>query len=186
MSDPDIGITEADRRKMGEWARDGVRADAKNGGGNGQPAPPDGIELTCQRCGHEWRYTGTNTFGTCSQCGLKRRLPAPDGRGLTKPQCNAIREAARDGLPYREIADLFSFIKTATAANRHATGRCSHDGPGIEPKRTPGPVNAVDAEECATLRDAYADTMTVPDLADATGRAQSTVYRHVIGDCSHE
>lgn len=116
--------------------------------------------------------------------------PEPqDGRGLTIQQCNAIRAAADDGLTYREIASLFTFIGCGTAANRHATGQCQHgdgDYPPVPSRREPGPQNPIDAEECAWIRDQYRNGYSCNKIGDAIDRAQSAAYRHVTGNCSHD
>lgn len=82
---------------------------------------------TCPRCGYEWEYDGKARDPDCPQCRGRRVISfAEDGRGLTQAQCNAIREAALDGLSYRGIAAVFTFVKYS-AAHKHATGQCKHD-----------------------------------------------------------
>lgn len=153
----ELGLTDEDREKLGRLAETGAHA----WGINGDPADPDPDD--------------------------GKQLEGQDGRGLTIEQCNAIRAAAEDGKTYREIADLFAFLETPTAY-RHAVGDCSHgavDYPPVPSQRDPGPVNAVDDQECRELREHYAEGVTVNDLADETGRSLSTVYRHVGRNCSH-
>jgi len=110
----------------------------------------------------------------------------PDGRGFTVQQCNAIREAAHDGLSAREIASTLGFINSRNAANAHATGRCQHGSGDVEPiNRTYAEYGEVGWQECVHLRLAYALGVSVTEQADETGRSESAVWRHVNGDCSH-
>lgn len=44
---------------------------------------------------------------------------------LSTRQCNAIRAAAHDGLPYTEMVEVFSFVESRHQAAKHAHGRCS-------------------------------------------------------------
>lgn len=182
------GLTDEDRAKLADMATNGVLPYTNS---SRAPAPTPTETVTCHLCGYRWPYTGDALRATCPCCDRKTpRDDAPkreDGRGLTTPMCNAIREAAADGHPYREIARLFTFVNDGTAVHRHATGRCSHAGnrPPVEPARDPGVPNAVDAAECADLRARYAAGESVPALSDATGRATSTVWRHVGEECSH-
>lgn len=185
MTPPDIGLTDADRRALADMAANGVRAYAKNGGGRADTEPTDATKVTCERCSRTWYYAGDRCRAQCSRC-KKWNALAPDGRGLTAPMCAAIREAARDGLSYRQIADLFTFIGSGKAAHPHATGACSHD-PGVAPVDRVYPAYGnVDGAECADLRHKYRSGASVTALHRRTGRSESTVYTHVSGACSHD
>lgn len=151
--------------------------------------PDDRKHVTCRNCGHEWRTISPFKRVTCSSCGYKTPNPngpnPPDGRGLTTPMCNAIREAAHDGLRIAEITALFTFVGGAQTARRHAFGRCKHDD---VPPTTPGtrnPYPHVDSAECQRIRERYDDGETLPAIAEAMGRSKDTVYRHLEGECSH-
>lgn len=155
---------------------------------------PDTESVTCHRCGYEWVYTGGNRTADCPNCKAKTgRNNAPaheDLRGLSTPMCSAIREAAHDDLTYRAIADLFNFIASASAAQRHATGNCSHGLGGVPPvgERDPSAYPNVTEAECRRLRQRWVAGRfrTTEDAADAFGRHKSTVLNHLKGDCSHE
>lgn len=191
MSGTEPGLTPEDYAKLADMAANGVRDYAKHGGGrNGDHADePDGQRVICRTCGHEWRTISPFERVTCSACGYKTPNPngpdTPDGRGLTTPMCNAIREAAHDGLSIREITDLFTFTGGVQTTRRHAFGRCKHDDAAPTEPGTRNPYRNVDADECGRLRSRYDDGEPVTDLADATGRSKSTVYRHIVGECSH-
>lgn len=114
-----------------------------------------------------------------------------DGRsGVTLEQCNAVRCAAADGLPYSRIADRFSFLSGRDHARRHALGDCRHSGdvPPIANGNSPGPPEgSVTPAECMDLNrrwnrdefDTYADAGRWLD------RAESVAWRHINGKCSH-
>lgn len=174
------GLTDADRRKLADMAANGVHAYANSSRGN----PEGATKVTCERCNRTWFYGGDRRRAQCSKC-KKWNLLGPDGRGLTASMCSALREAARDGLAYRDIAELFTFVNSAKAVHPHATGACSHDT-DIEPvDRVYAPYGQVDAAECAAFRKRYAAGESVTALHRDTGRSESTVYRHVSGGCSH-
>lgn len=177
------GLTDADRNRLADMAANGVHAYTNS---SRDDTSADGIPVTCHRCGHEWRYTGRRKVATCSQCRSNTALDDTDGRGFTPQMCNAIREAARDGLTYRQIADSFSFLTSKAAAYRHATGKCGHGGDPVESKRPPGPPNQVTATECQDLRERYGAGRSQYAIAKATGWHQKTVWFHVSEACSHD
>lgn len=114
-----------------------------------------------------------------------------DGRvGVTHEQCNAVRCAAHDGLPYRAITELFSFVSGPSHAQRHATGKCRH-AEGVEPvgERRPldSPPARVTARECRRLRSNWKAGRfdSYEEAADWAGIARSAAWRHINGECQH-
>lgn len=177
------GLTNTDREKLADMAENGTAKYSNSTRGDDQINGP--AVVVCRHCGHEWEYNGDRHIAQCHHCRRETPLIAEPRGVVTQPMCNAIREAARDGLKYRTIADLFSFVTDKRIANTHATGRCSHDD-GVPPvdKRVPSTPD-VTPEECADLRARYDRGESVTDLEQATDRDVATVYRHVVGDCSH-
>ena len=122
---------------------------------------------------------------------LQRPWRLNDGRsGVTLEMCNAVRCAVDDGLAYREVAELFSFLSDRTHAHAHATGECRHEG-GVEPTETGGnpgpPAGRVAKTTCTQLRrmwrlgtfDTYADAASWADTS------RSTAWKHISGECRH-
>lgn len=150
------GLTPEDRATLADMADRGARPYARRTGG-GRPAEPP----------------------------LPDAEPE-DGRGLTAAHCNAIRQAAHDGLTAREIAAVTSAIDSPNTANAHATGRCQHIEPGVEPvERACREYDEVDRRECTRLRLACALGVGVMEIHRETGRSRQTIYDHVDGECSH-
>lgn len=180
------GLTPTDIETLRDIAENGVYDYAHH---SSEP-DPDTTLVECHHCDYQWNYTGTRRRATCPQCG--KNTPSgisisEDARGLSVRMCNAIRAAAEDDKTYREITELFSFVRYPRTANEHATGRCSHgagDYPPVPPERDPGPTNPVTREECEAIRDAYDDS-TIVEIVDATGRSKSTVWRHATHECTH-
>lgn len=100
MSAPDIGITDADRRKMGEWAENGVRSDAQRGVSRNRPKAPEEDDMADPE-----RTTAD--------------------KDVTRRKCERIRERSLDGEPYSAIADDLHL--SLSTISRHVTGKCSHE-----------------------------------------------------------
>lgn len=116
-----------------------------------------------------------------------------DGRsGVAIEQCNAVRCAAEDGLSYRRIADLFSFLCDKTHARKHAVGKCRHVS-GVCPVRSNGRqpgqnTNAVSERLCSRLRRLWGREYfeTYREAGEWAGFANaSTAWKHINGECSH-
>lgn len=155
---------------------------------------PDGEYVTCHRCGYRWQYTGNDLRAHCPVCRTRTRRtddgkPAP--RGIRQAECNAVREAAHDGLSYGEIAHLFRFLSTRAAASRHARGVCQHGSDGVPPvegHRDGGFDNGlIDERECRRLREGWADGEfeNYVEAGEAVGVHRTTAANHIKGECSH-
>lgn len=177
-----VGLTEADYDKLRTLYEHGPNA-------FDDPEPPgDESLLTCPYCGYEWNYTGDNHRADCPDCrGKFPMTDIQDRRGITREMCNAIRCAAADGKSSREIATLFGFIDDPTAANNHATGRCSHDG-GIRPvDMAAGTPTKVDAAACHRLRERWGrgDFETYTEAGEWLGVFRTTAAKHIREECHH-
>lgn len=115
-----------------------------------------------------------------------------DGRvSLTLEQCNAVRCAAHDDLPYSEIAELFSFLSCKRHAQNHATGQCSHSGgvARVTDKRPAGPAaGVVTPGICTQLRRKWDRGRfdTYEDAGEWANIEKSAAWKHINGECSHD
>lgn len=185
MSKEAIGLTDDDFEKIEDMVENGVRSYAKNGGARPPSEERDPTEVTCQNCGYVWNYLGQRSSADCPECHHNTPLSPARAGDITLAMCNAIREAARDGLSYTEVAETLSFLNGRRVARDHAVGRCSHSG-GVDavPLRRQSTTD-VSPEECRDFRTSYESGRSVTEISRFSGRDEATVYRHIEGDCSH-
>lgn len=110
-----------------------------------------------------------------------------DGRvTVTHEQCNAIREAAHDGVMYTRIAELYSFVADRDQARRHSKGECMHEGGVPVVGERDHPQMKITHRECRRMRREFSrNDQSYREYVEGEQYCLESVYRHIVGDCRH-